>query len=1048
MAASQLDVPAGLGAVARFNPQFWKPQELRAIFVARQSELAQLLRRVQGAPATTSPQHVLVTGHRGMGKSTLLHRLALAVDDDPALHAQTIALIFREEQYTAVGLDKFWRNALDALSEALEREAPSRPAATAEVATLDELNASLEAVPEAEAREAQALSGLRTWADAHSRRLLLLVDNTDMLLHGLRQSRAGVGGDGDRALWRLREVLSQDARFFWLGCAYAPLEADQGYEHPFHEFFAPLRLHPLAIEDMRATFMALARTFGVGRGLSGAAAEAEMRHIVGRQPERLETLLRLAGGNPRTTVLLYQLLAAGGRDSVHADLQRLLDDMSPLYKDRLETLAVQPRQLLATLMEHWAPMAARELAHAAAMPVTQVNAQLSRLEADGWVHKVRLSGTRRHGYQASERFFNIWYLMRLAPRRLRQRLTWLVEFMRLWFSPDELRDLAHERSRRLRQGQGHDERQLEYSRALSLALPEDSSARGQLELMLLPHTVRGRIGELLAFDFNTEDNQYLDVEDYQRRFKALRPLLAQVRGLASEQRKRWVQQVLGSIALTLAEKESMARGAANFSQFQVDELQKVSDREASRWQALSLDPAAWSLLQQTVLEGDFFPDALNAELARTQIRAWLSGNPEAFAFATSLVAERHPAAAAAHQLLAEVPLAELGSVPLLHSLTHFAVISQQMAVAEAAHRRSMEIDSKDTFPWNHLAYTLHFKLKRYDEAELAYRRAIALYPKDTSWYNLGTLLQFHLKRYDEAEVAYRKSIELYPKAAAIPWSNLGHLLQVHLKRYDDAIAAYRKSIELYPKDADSWNNLGHLLQVHLRRHDEAEAAYRMAIELNPKNAAPWNNLGSLLQVHFQRFEEAHSALVQAERLDPGHPYPPVNLARLLVSLDRSEEAAAAYRRALLLCKQAPGAEAAYADLRLQAHLWLGNQDAAAQALADLTAPLATDASSALAVYRLEEQAQECWRIGLGPALAKLLASSNQADRLRPMELALRLATGDEESLWSAPFEVQQMAREVAQRLFPAPGTESTITTAQGAQRPPPLSAPESPTPDG
>jgi len=64
--------PGGLGAAAKFNPQLWKPDELRAIFVVRQAELAELVRRLEQATPGTPPQHVLITGHRGMGKSTLL----------------------------------------------------------------------------------------------------------------------------------------------------------------------------------------------------------------------------------------------------------------------------------------------------------------------------------------------------------------------------------------------------------------------------------------------------------------------------------------------------------------------------------------------------------------------------------------------------------------------------------------------------------------------------------------------------------------------------------------------------------------------------------------------------------------------------------------------------------------------------------------------------------------------------------------------------------------------------------------------------------------
>ena len=58
---------------------------------------------------------------------------------------------------------------------------------------------------------------------------------------------------------------------------------------------------------------------------------------------------------------------------------------------------------------------------AAQLGVTKgaVSQTLSRLEKKGYVEPVDLnrSGRGRNGYQVSERFFNIWYLMRNGPRR-------------------------------------------------------------------------------------------------------------------------------------------------------------------------------------------------------------------------------------------------------------------------------------------------------------------------------------------------------------------------------------------------------------------------------------------------------------------------------------------------------------------------------------------------------------------------------------------------------------------------------------------------------
>jgi superkiller protein 3 len=66
------------------------------------------------------------------------------------------------------------------------------------------------------------------------------------------------------------------------------------------------------------------------------------------------------------------------------------------------------------------------------------------------------------------------------------------------------------------------------------------------------------------------------------------------------------------------------------------------------------------------------------------------------------------------------------------------------------------MDPKDAKAWNSFGVPQYF-LKKYDEAEMAYRRALELDLKYAdAWYNLGVVLK-DLKRYEEAEKAFRKA---------------------------------------------------------------------------------------------------------------------------------------------------------------------------------------------------------------------------------------------------------------------------------------------------
>ncbi len=333
-------------------------------------------------------------------------------------------------------------------------------------------------------QETAALTLLTNVIKQSGRRLLLLIDSTDQLFGNLSTDKTKGSSitTGSTQLWRLRKTLSHCPELFWLGASYQALEVSQHYGDAFHDFFELIELRPLTLEEMRDAMLALARTFGISSHPAGNAAAEEMQRNLDSRPERLKTLRAITGGNPRTTVILYDLFAAGWKEDLHSDLKALLDSMTPLYKARMENLAEQLRKILAHVMEQWSPVALGELAKVSGLASTTLSAQLKRLEQEGYIEKVKLPGTKRSGYQVSERLFNIWYLMRYTSRWVRQKLSWLIEFMRIWYSVDELRDFARARIQShsqsgVQESSNQESSNLELSLAYAAAIPDNCSER-------------------------------------------------------------------------------------------------------------------------------------------------------------------------------------------------------------------------------------------------------------------------------------------------------------------------------------------------------------------------------------------------------------------------------------------------------------------------------------------------------------------------------------------------------------------------------------------
>lgn len=405
--------------LAVYNPAILDDSDFLAGFVARRDLTASLLARLGEITPRGQAKHHLILGQRGMGKTSLLRRLALGVREDAALAAVLLPLTFREEQYNVHNLHTFWLNCLDALGDYFEKtgQADKADEIDRDTATLMRGDTDVEG--------AAALDVFKRWAKREGRRPLLLLDNIDFILDGLETQH-----------WSLRRVMQEAGGIVVVGASAAYLEATADLKGAFYDFFQVTVLEKLGRDELIACLRRLAQE----RGEEGR----KVLNVLNRDPGRIRALHDLTGGNPRTLVLLYLLLELDAEGDVFSDLERLLDQVTVLYKARVEDLAPQARVVLDAVALAWNPITAADVAAATALDTSAVSTQLDRLQKNGVVEKVGLSSTARAGFQLGERFFNIWYLMRHGPRRQKTRLRWLTSFLRGFYSPAQLNERALE----------------------------------------------------------------------------------------------------------------------------------------------------------------------------------------------------------------------------------------------------------------------------------------------------------------------------------------------------------------------------------------------------------------------------------------------------------------------------------------------------------------------------------------------------------------------------------------------------------------------------
>jgi predicted O-linked N-acetylglucosamine transferase (SPINDLY family) len=133
----------------------------------------------------------------------------------------------------------------------------------------------------------------------------------------------------------------------------------------------------------------------------------------------------------------------------------------------------------------------------------------------------------------------------------------------------------------------------------------------------------------------------------------------------------------------------------------------------------------------------------------------------------------------------------------------------------------------------------HFAAARFGAAIGAYRRALALAPRNAAiHHNLGVALAAD-GRFDEGAVSLRQAAALDPTAAT-PWLSLGHL-EFRRDRLEAAEAAFAAAAKLTPRSVEAHYNLGYT-RHELWRFAEALPPLETARALDPANERVWYQL--------------------------------------------------------------------------------------------------------------------------------------------------------------------------------------------------------------
>ena len=874
--------PALESNIGLYRSGVTSPERLRHTSVAREHIVDNAIESLRGSVGRKSKHHLLFIGPRGIGKTHLLSCIEDTVRSDETLRASVVVVRFPEESSRTLSFADFLIGLCEILKDVVEDE-PLWAELFARVQT-DEDNA----------RVVDILApAIREQNRQHKRTLLVMLENLGEIFTRQIRDKNDLGS--------LRKFFMADNGCLLLATAPLHFDAITDVGQPFYDFFDIQILENLSFDE----------TVEVIRlNLSWEKHEEILATFEGMRP-RLQALYRMTGGNPRLTMMLYELIAHESITRVQDQFQLLLDRISPFYQGRLNDLPPGQRALLECL----ASMRDQEktpAAIAARMRMSQqeTSSLLKRLSDAHYLRAIQHPLDKRSRlYTIREGFFDIWLAMNLS-RGARKRLPFLLDFFNVFYPNIDARE---EKRRMLRKklvedGSVDAERALDYLSEVgdenerSIAkfdMARISARRGDAELMesyvfeaapLAGDGVSQSIARVMtnhrsAPDYLSEVEIMIECWEMYRsgEFENFANRLMEMgEGLTlrtfSETRLNFLRETLGSMddpETRIRQRLRIARVLGTLARWDESEAQK---REALVEAEVHANEELVAMASNDL--GLLLTDTNRFKEAEPLLRRALEINMAFFG-------ERHPAVARG-----------------LNNLGRLLKDTNRLEETEPLLRRALEIDTASfgehhpnvARDLNNLGVILQIT-NRIEEAEALLRRALEMSTASlgehhpdvaTGLGNLASLLQ-DTNRIDEAEALLRRALEIdtaslgeHHPTVAIGLNNLAQLLQAN-NRLEEAEPLLRRALEIdtasfgehHPDVATGLYNLGKLLQA-TNRFEEAEPLLRRVLEIDtasygehhPTVAKSLNNLGRLLQAT-NRLEEAESLMRRAQEIGSG-----------------------------------------------------------------------------------------------------------------------------------------------------------------------------------
>ena len=379
---------------ACFAPSLMPENLLERTFVAREPILKTIMKRVEKLGKTPSPNHTLLVGSYGVGKT---HLISLA-------YQRSVKLADRQRN-TSLRIARLpeapWRITSYArlLAAILNQFSPTK------MKNADEISL-----------EAQLRGSIR--ADGP---IVIFMENVDQIFEAL----------GQAGQQKLRSLLQTETGILIIGSTTRLDRSLSDSTSPFFGFFDTIRLDPFTPEEAREILEVLAReadTSELAEYISAPDAIAQIR-----------TITHLTGGSPRVWMTLGCALNATDFENLSTLLLTRIDAFTPYYQEQLAQLSPLQRLVMAELAATNHPLPVKDLAERVGSEQRTVAKVVSDLSERAWIKPVStlftdLLDQRRSYYDLADPLARLVLQLKESDTLA---LPSTVNFLETWFGAEK-----------------------------------------------------------------------------------------------------------------------------------------------------------------------------------------------------------------------------------------------------------------------------------------------------------------------------------------------------------------------------------------------------------------------------------------------------------------------------------------------------------------------------------------------------------------------------------------------------------------------------------